>query len=85
MDHAPAGSWAKRGQLDEKRANRESSLAQIGRRHKRGIERVKSPLRLGDAPPLMRDQPVQHTATDTSEKILKSGHGVLPSSPGISV
>ena len=31
------------------------------------------------------DEPVQHTATGTSEKILKSGHGVPPSSPGISV
>jgi len=37
------------------------------------------------APPLMRDQPVQHTAAGTSENTLKSWHGAQPSSPGISV
>src|SRR6202041_1218881 len=77
--------FAKREPLGRKTQTGKVPFAQSGRRHSRGIERVKSPLRLGDAPPLMRDQPVQHTATGTSEKILKSGHGVPPSSPGISV
>ena len=71
--------------LDGKSANRESAIAQIGRQHERGIERMKSPLRLGDAPPLMRDQLVQHTAARTSGKTLKSWHDAPPSSPGISV
>ena len=71
--------------LDVYRPNRESTIAQIGRRYKRGMERVKSALRLGDAPPLMRDQPVQHNAAGTSGKTLKSWHGAPPSSPGISV
>lgn len=60
-------------------------LRRLGTGIKCGIERVKSPLRLGDAPPLMRDQPVQHTAAGTSGKTLKSWHGAPPSSPGISV
>ena len=55
------------------------------RRYKRGMERAKSPLRLGDAPPLMRDQPVQHIAAGTSGKTLKSWHGAPPSSPGTSM
>jgi hypothetical protein len=72
------------GQVDEKTRTPGSALAQIGAGINAG-QRVKSPLRSGDAPPLMRNHPVQHTSAGTSEKTLKSRHGIPPSSPGISV